>query len=218
MNKIKIVTGYVPIPGHPRDAAEYGKLGEHFLRLRKDVPIHPVYSSVDHCWLYKYVKSRPFPVTHSVSDNPAKNSLEYLCVQHQKFAWLLMAGVLDHSADVYVWMDYGIWHVPGVTVPVVEEFLERVGGDDISIPGCTPPPAVIDETHPCWRFCGGVMVVPKSKLMTLFHAVRANVMTHIALTKNVSWEVNTLARIEKAGALPIHWYQADHDATMFTGY
>jgi hypothetical protein len=221
MARIKIVTGYCPIENHPRSAAEYGKLGEHFLRLRKDVPVHPSYSTVADCWLSNHLKTLPYKVTHSTADNPAKNSLDYLCVQHEKFAWLVMAGVLDHTPDVFVWMDYGIFHVPGVTVPVINMFLAKLLASpptEIIIPGCTPLPEVIDDAHPCWRRSGGVMVVPKSKLMALFHAVRSNVSTHIALTKNLSWEVNTLARIEKSGTLPIRWYYGNHDQTLFTGY
>jgi hypothetical protein len=37
--------------------------------------------------------------------------------------------------------------------------------------------------------------------------------------RNVTWEVNDLARMELAHVgPPMRWYAADHNATMLTGY
>jgi hypothetical protein len=52
----------------------------------------------------------------------------------------------------------------------------------------------------------------------LYKAVKTAALRHIDMTKNVEWEVNTLARVEIAGQVPIRWYQADHNETLFTGY
>jgi hypothetical protein len=41
----------------------------------------------------------------------------------------------------------------------------------------------------------------------------------VALTHIIDWEVNSWARAEFANPhLPIHWYAADHNATMLTNY
>jgi hypothetical protein len=42
-------------------------------------------------------------------------------------------------------------------------------------------------------------------------------LRQIEATKNVEWEVNTLARLEQTGLVPMSWYQADHNQTLFTG-
>lgn len=218
MGTVRVVTGYVPIPLHPRGPAEYGKLGEEmFGELIKDFPVFPFYEKLKDCWLWEMADKMIIPPTHSVADNPAKNSLEYHCVNHQKFDWL--ARMSDHKdvEDTLVWLDYGIGHVPGVTVAVVKEFLNRIKENDLAIPGCwTRDTIVLNDKVPCWRFCGGVMVVPTKQANKLYMAVRKNMRAHLQLTKNVSWEVNTLARIEPQ--LDIRWYQADHNETMFTGY
>ena len=42
----------------------------------------------------------------------------------------------DSFADIFVWIDYGIFHVPGVTVRIIEQFLRRVENEQaIAIPG-----------------------------------------------------------------------------------
>ena len=49
--KIKVVTGFVPIVGHPRTAAEYGALGEKLGELTDEFSVHPFYQKIEDCWL-----------------------------------------------------------------------------------------------------------------------------------------------------------------------
>lgn len=224
MGTVQVVTGYVPIVDHPRTAAEYGQLGQDMFvpLVTAGVNVKRYMEPIELCWLHKYVdrfKEKPTP---SVADNPAKNTLAYHIVQHQKFAWLLKAAIEDPRPDTFVWLDYGVGHVPGVTPDVVWDFLEEVKkdpGDKISIPGCwEKDPDKVDFRYPCWRFCGGVFVAPRQKIHRLYKQVKTAALKHIDLTKNVEWEVNTLARVELANQTPIRWYKADHNETMFTGY
>lgn len=224
MGAVQVVTGYIPIKGHPRTAEEYGKLGEKiFIPLvTAGVNCKRYMEPLESCWLHKYVsraKQQPAP---SVGDNAAKNTLAYHIVQHQKFAWLLKAAIEDPRPDTYVWLDYGIGHVPGVDPVVIGDFLDKVVAstdDVVHIPGCWPKDAEkVHMGYPCWRFCGGVMVVPRRRVHRLYKAVKTAALRHIDLTKNVEWEVNTLARVELANTVPIRWYRADHNETMFTAY
>lgn len=219
MLNLKVVTGYVPIQGHPRSAKEYGELGDQIFGKLGTVPIRPYYERLSDCWLWKYVHSLKEKTTHSIGDNPAKNTLAYHCVQHQKFGWLLKAGLDDHGAhDAYVWIDYGIGHVPGVTPEVILAFLDRVKLDDTAVPGCWEAEnALVNDFFPCWRFCGGVLVVPRWRLMPLYKAAKKAIRAHIDQTKNIWWEVNTMAQMERDG-FKMRWYLADHNQTMFTGY
>ena len=74
--------------------------------------------------------------THSVADNPKKNSLAYHIVQAQKTEWLVCGAMVDPMADVFFWIDYGIFHVPGVTSHIIREFLKRANNEQtIAIPG-----------------------------------------------------------------------------------
>ncbi len=214
----KIVTGFVPIPRHPRSSEEYGKLGEHFKELV--FPIHPFYEDIEDCWLTRYLRKHEIHPNHSEGDNPQKNSLPYHIVQHQKFEWLCKAAMYDRRPDVFIWMDYGIWHVPGVTPKVVREFLHEVKAFDLAIPGCwksgDPRIESVGDDFPNWRFCGGLMVVPRNQLIPLYKRVRQAVAIKLSLKHHITWEVNTLADVEQF--LPIRWYEADHNETMFTEY
>ena len=213
--KLKVVTGYIPIQDHPRSAAEYGALGEQLAALK--APIQPFYGNVTSTWMFTMVQNLPFGPTWSVADNPQKNTLAYHCVQHQKFQWLFDAAKMDPVPDTFIWLDYGICHVPGVNTGVINDFLADVRREDFAIPGCHSRADIRDDV-PCWRFCGGLFVVPREYIGPLKNFVQAMSLLHCSATKNITWEVNTLARVEQTDKLPIRWYQADHNQTMFTNY
>jgi hypothetical protein len=213
--KTRLVTAYVPIPNHPRTAAEYGDLGE----MLGGVPVRKkcFYQRPEDLWLQKYVKSLPFVPRASEGDNPMKNSLLYHAVQHEKTSWLAQAMEEDDDADVFVWVDYGIFRLPGVNNQAIYEFMEKLDDKAIYVPGCWPRPDVVESAYPCWRFCGSVLAVPRNLVTQLDFDCRVAARQHISKTKNVEWEVNTWARVEKKSKLPFHWYKADHDVTLFTG-
>lgn len=210
--KARLVTGYVPIPGHPRSAQEYGELGERL----SGVPVRKkaFYSRVEDTWLHKTISDLPFIPAVSVADNSEKNTLAYHCVNHQKTAWLVQAANEYEDDDVLVWVDYGIFRLPGVTNQAIYEFMEMLDDKAIYAPGCWDK-GVVESVGPCWRFCGSVLAVPRKYVDALDYAVRVAARQHVTRTHNVEWEVNTWARVEAKNKLPFKWYKADHDVSMF---
>lgn len=211
--RARLVTGYVPIPNHTRGPEVYGELGERL----GGVPVRKAafYQRVEDTWLYKFVRSLPTLPRASEHDNPAKNTLAYHCVQHQKTEWLLAAVEKYPDDDVYVWVDYGIFHQPGISNEAIFNFMERVKDDAIYAPGCWDKPAVVESATPCWRFCGSVLAVPRKFVPMLHFACMRTAMKHIRQTNNVEWEINTWARVEKKDKLPWRWYPADHNVSQF---
>jgi hypothetical protein len=212
--RARLVTGYVPLADHPRSAEEYGVLGEKL----GGVPVRKAafYQRVEETWLHRFVKHLQVIPRVSAGDNPQKNTLAYHCVNHQKTEWLLAAVEKYPEDDVYVWVDYGIFHQPGITNEVIYNFMERVQNDAIYAPGCYDKPVAVISAAPCWRFCGSVLAVPKMFVPMLHYACVRTAQQHIRSTNNVEWEINTIARVEKNERLPFHWYRADHNATQFT--
>lgn len=221
MAKVKLITGYCPIPGHPRTAEEYGKLGENFRRITK-VPLKAFYTQMQDLWLQRLAWEAPFTPEVAAGDNAAKNTIAYHAVNHQKTEWLLRGMIEDPGYDAYVWIDYGICHLPDVTPELIEDFALRVGKGDMAIPGCWGKPGHMDDItddYPSWRFCGSMLVVPREHVVALDGAVKMMATRHLQRTHRVSWEVNTWARAEnRFPALPIRWYKADHNASIFNNY
>lgn len=211
--RARLVTGYVPIKGHPRGPEEYGALGEKL----GGVPVRKraFYQQLESTWLWKFIHSSRVIPRVSTADAPAKNTLAYHCVQHQKTEWLLAAMETYPDEDVYVWVDYGIFHQPGICNEAIVKFMSSLDDKAIYAPGCWDKPDVIGRSQPCWRFCGSVLAVPK-KFVPLLHFACVRAATkHIRTTNNVEWEVNTWARVERRERLPWCWYKADHDVSQF---
>jgi hypothetical protein len=215
---ITAVTGYVHIPDHPRSGNEYCDLGHKLSAC--DINLMCTNQEVEECWMFEFLQRRGKKFTYSAADNPKKNSISYHIVQAQKSHWLASAARSMPEADPLVWIDFGIFHVPGVTRPIIESFMKRAQGEQaITIPGCWEKDYVYNDAQPCWRFCGGVMVVPREHVFKFDMNMKEEYLTWMEEKNNLSWEVNTLARLERrVEGAPIWWYKANHDASLFTNY
>ena len=221
MAQVKVVSGFIPIPGFHR-LEKYKELGERLMEAIKpnDALVFDDPSMKwEDTWLAQFVKQIG-NVTHSIGDNPEKNTRAYHSVQHEKFKWLAAAAELDESptTDIYVWIDYGIAHLKDFDPLVLRKYLDRAQDFGVvTMPGCWPKGRNPEPGYPCWRFCGGLIAVPRSLIKSFTRVAMGVAVRQIGATKNVEWEVNTLARLEQTGLVPMSWYQADHNQTLFTG-
>lgn len=219
MGRVAVVTGYAPIPNHPRRETIYHQLASNLNGVH--TALHRMYCRVEETWLWQVVAGLKEPVRHAEGDNPAKNTLAYNCVQHQKTQWMLEAMEKDKQTDIFVWIDYGIFHQPGISLPVIEDFLRKVRGEtEIAIPGAWERDAIVHpvvDEQPCWRFCGSTLICHRRYLSSLHDAIRNEARSAVERGM-ISWEVNTWAKVERSTCLPIRWYKGDHNATQFTGY
>src|SRR6266550_1963326 len=225
MSGVQLVTGYVHIADHPRPHEEYEKLLDKLIEIVPMIenPIYFCQHPIDQCWLFKYLQWSGLEPTHSVADNPKKNTPAYHIVQHQKLAWLCAAAGAKPEKDVFVWVDAGIHSVPGITNEIMATTINAAKDENtIVIPGCwrRDPARLVPDSQVNWRYCGGFFVVPRKYLIDFDTAFRAETIRHLRDTNNLSWEVNTFQRLETHSAirLPIWWYQADHNASLFTNY
>ena len=223
--KTRVVTGYVRVEDSQRPPATYEILGQRLSDALGDHPLAVYYERVGDLWLTKFVEKLPVfkpPLTWAKGDNPLKNTLEYHCINHQKFAWLERACNEDQESDTFIWMDYGIFSQPGMSAEIIRDFLHRVRKNDFAIPGCWPPLLAgdpISDDYPCWRFLGSLLIVPREEMRRLTECVYAMTRLHIRMMKKVTFEVNTLARVEPfLKKSNFRWYEADHNASMFTRY
>ena len=232
--RVRLVTGFVPLAGHPKSTATYLELGARLLALpipkvvwttgeiraqleheRRAGGLDEFRTFDDRFWIHDELEGRSYSVA---SQHPAKDTLAFHAVQHQKTRWLEEAS-REFASDILVWIDFGIFHVPGITERVIADFVGRLRDDFVAIPGCWPRSDRVMLDQPNWRFCGGVVVCP-GLLAPWLHRVCVDTFRGIvALHRKVSWEVNTWAIAEMSGRLPIRQYHAaTHDERMFTAY
>jgi hypothetical protein len=226
-----LVTGYCRLNAGHRGHDRFVELGNRLLGLGlptvafldssadfKVPESTTVYkSSLDDCYLYETTKSAksPFP-------DDGKDTVDYMVVQHQKSAWLHEA--LDATvADVAVWVDLGILHVPGVTEEKILAFwkrLSRASTTRIALPSIwyLSTDSLIDYTQPAWYFAGGVVVMPRPLSLWFADRVETYARRQIGRTGMTTWEVNTWAAVARDNLHRFSPYQANHDGRIFDGY
>jgi hypothetical protein len=219
--KIAVISAYVPLVDNPRPPAEYARRGDMLRDALSDRLAHVFYEDVRALWMTPFIEELTrygHHIHHQVFDNPQKNSIEYHAVNHNKLEWLERAAMNMPEADTFIWLDYGIMGLPGFSKELLTAFLDRVKENDLAIPGCWEK-REINDAYPCWRFCGSLLVVPRQDIFPLNRAFKAVARMYTRTTRNVTFEVNTLARVEWLSVgPPIRWYPGDHNASMLTNY
>lgn len=226
-----LVTGYCRLDAGHRGHDRFVELGNRLFSLGLptvafldepeafDVPdsCQVQSASLSSCYLYdatRHAKS-PYP-------NDGKDTVDYMVVQHQKSQWLYEA--LDATvADVAVWVDLGILHVPGVSERLILEFYQRLSGawtGRIALPSIWPLTidSLVDYTRPAWYFAGGVCVMPRPLALWFSDRVETYARRQIQRSGLTTWEVNTWAAVARDHLHRFAPYPANHDGSLFAGY
>lgn len=233
-NNVKVVTGYIPIPEVINvSEARFRELGAQ-LKAACPCPVKAFdetnEDSIFDTWMWKWIAAQPWQDEVSESD-PSPDPARFLhpeakllsnYVMHQKYEWLALAAMEDPYPETFVWIDYGVLKQINMTPETVTRFIERE--QKTSCAGAVIAPgirATADKPDPAqsWdRFCGSLVIVPRHWVAPLACEMKRDAMKTIGETKQVTIESNTLARVERSGAVPIFWYSAWWGATMFHAY
>lgn len=218
-SKTLIATGYVPLyMGEHRTHVECLDLAPRLLSMPLDFEVFEW--TLDQCWLYDFVQRLPFKVSVSDTDHPWHKRLAMHCVIHQATEWMAMAAKQDTEHDVFMFLDYTIFKFAPVTEDILLRFVERTQYEQgIAAPGEWPIQTNHDDQVPNWRFGGTHIIAHRRWVERLDQAVKEEAARHILETGNVSWQINTWARVEqRCTDLPIRQYYAPFDERLFESY
>jgi len=208
------VTGYIRLDLPNRSHDEYRHLGERLVGAATDAghEVRQYGGGVDSCWHWHLSVGAELPI-----GNPCKDTRAFHAVQHQKTAWVVEAAN-ETNADIMVWMDYGLLHVPGVTADMVPAFLERAAAsaprDRVGMASIWGPPRHIpDWRHVGWWCAGGVFTVPRS-MAFCWHDAVVDRATAMRAAGHVTWEVNTWATAWARWNHVVRPWMCDHNETI----
>ena len=145
--------------------------------------------------------------------NAEKDTKEYMILICAKTEFIERAKSIVDSQH-YVWIDAGISKVvssPDIITNAIQR-LEQPLLDTILIPGCWSK-SVRDYNRITWRFCGGLIVIPKQHVTSFYTHVLNAVKECAADHELAIWEVTIWALIEHL--LPIQWELGDHNDAIF---
>jgi hypothetical protein len=231
-----IITGYIPLCNNYRSNDEYIRIGQQFLNcglpiiafiedsvnieLGKQVIKYS--SNLNSCWLTPYCNNKKLPPT----DNPTKDTAQYHSIQFQKTKWISQASKL-HDSQLYIWIDFGILHVPGVTIDIIKEFYKNVCLSDYngklnkitmaSIWKLTKN-SIIDFLKPNWYLAGGTFIVPRNLTDWFSDEVEKQAISYINKSGYLTWEINIWAQVIQSNSELFQVWYCDHNNTMFSNF
>lgn len=224
-----IVTGYVRLDSEHRGHERYTALGQQLVDvglptvayldpaavMRSRPGLLRLHAALDRCWYWQASDGAWLP-----DGTAGKDTRAFLSVQHQKTAWL--ADAVDYSdAEVLLWIDFGIFHVPGITADGIRRLAERAGErcrDRVGMASIWGPPfAPVPPERVAWHCAGGVLAVPRNMASWLDMAVRIEAQRQIEAGQ-ATWEVNTWANVWRLHPDWFDHWHCDHNGTLLAGY
>jgi hypothetical protein len=230
------VTGYIPLHNNYRKNEEYIYLGNQLLncglpfisfiddsvniKLNKDEIRYS--TNLDSCWLTPISINKKLPPT----DNPSKDTIQYHSIQFQKTKWILEASKL-YNSNLYIWIDFGILHVPGVTIDIIKEYYKNIclldyfeKIDKITMASIwrLTKNSFIDFLKPNWYLAGGTFIIPKYLTNWFSGEIERQTISYINKTNLLTWEINIWAQTVLDNPELFQCWYCDHNTSMFSNF
>jgi hypothetical protein len=166
-----------------------------------------------------YSKLTDFSVN---TDNPSKDTIEYMFVQCNKTEWIREAIHKNpFNSEQFIWLDFGIYHV----INNDDDFYyglyklnTKVYGN-IRIPLGSPD---FDNKNifknVIWFFLGGIFGGHKDTLLQFADIMKNKCVTIMENNQTIIWEVNIWYLIHVEYPDLFVGYHADHNLSMLTNY
>lgn len=147
-------------------------------------------------------------------------------IQHWRTQAAMNLLAEDPTLDVIVWLDYGVmkqgaWRNNPVTEDHIRLFLQRIEKhgpfNNIPFPGIEARKPVSD-TGDNWRFVGSTHIWPTRYLPAIHRSYVFECRRFIRRTGTVPLDLAIWPAVEANSGLPFQFYQAEYDASQFTGF
>jgi hypothetical protein len=221
-------------------AERVAEIWERLHQLAAVLPFHIVCSATDAhkvpagstAHIVEFADLEAFKILSKTSGLPrvrsdSKDTKEFMILMNAKTEFIKRVKESGVTADHFLWIDAGIGKIfrdPVTSYNRLATILARRGAlpsDAIVVPGCWERGAgevtAFDAllTRVSWRFCGGVVVVPRG-LVDLFHYHILAACEEIRVRSGLAiWEVNVWDYLESTGRMAFQWKKGDHNERLF---
>ena len=227
MNKVRVVSAFVPLEVRHMKVHQYMELGDQMFQAarRAGAETSFIQHELSLCWAHDICKGRK-PATETPPDrydSPEAHVASHI-VQHNRTEWAkaAMSGTAD---DVVIWLDLGVMkqgkHTGKlITSDDVSWFVEAVQMypcGDIPFPGITGKDPWLPHGNN-WRFCGSTHVWPRKWLDSIDRSYKHALRNFIQAYDCVPLDLAIWPMVERTSGLPFRWYQAEYDNTQLRNF
>ena len=154
------------------------------------------------------------------TNNPKKDTIEYMFIQCNKTEWIKEAIELNHfNTEQYIWVDFGIYHMINDT-DIFQKYMQMAADktyENVRIASCWNPmncTTINLYENITWYFAGSVFGGNKDKLLLFADLMRKKCMQIICEKNTLMWEVNIWYFIYKENLQLFDCYNADHNPSI----
>jgi hypothetical protein len=181
-----------------------------------------IFTNKEQLYLYKYTENYLTNFNKLFSDNPSKDTIEYMYVQCSKTEWIkTVIEQNPYNTDQFVWMDFGIYHIMNndeeLFILIIND-LNNKSYKNIRIASSSCYNIETIYTHIQWFFLGGIFGGNKDKLIQFADLMKEKCIDIITNGKTIIWEVNIWFLIFLENHELFDRYIADHNASMLMWY
>ena len=181
-----------------------------------------IFTRKENLYLYEYNETEFINFNKLSTDNPSKDTLEYMFVQCRKTEWIREAiekNVYNNSQ--FIWIDFGIYHIINddelFNNAICE--LNNKTYENIRISSGTTSSNIENiYTHIQWSFLGGVFGGKSDKLFQFANLMKTKCNDIIKNKKTIMWEVNIWYLIYLDNPDLFDKYFANHNSSILSKY
>ena len=190
-------------------------------------------------YLYNYIdKITNFNI---ITDNPNKDTIEYMFLQCHKTEWVKMAiQLITHIKNEhivlnltdnlqFIWIDFGIYHIFNNNNELFQNSFENVSvikydsikSNKVRIASCVNPMEPYHSNiyrHIAWYFAGGVFGGSSETLLQFADLMKTECINIINERKHLMWEVNIWYLIYLKHTEFFDPYFCGHDFSIIENY
>ena len=169
--------------------------------------------------LYLYEYYNDITKFNIITDNPNKDTIEYMFVQCNKTEWVRDAIQKNFfNTDQFVWIDFGIYHVIN-NEQKFEEYIHNLSIKSFeNIRFASGFNNNSKYTKINWFFLGGIFGGDKNSLIKFADLIKSKCIQVIKETHTIPWEVNIWYLVYLENSELFSEYKADHNFSMLSNY
>jgi hypothetical protein len=181
-----------------------------------------IFINKENIYLYKYTADDLINFNMLQTDNPSKDTIEYMYVQCSKTELVRLAIELNiFNTNQFIWVDFGIYHIMNNDEELFIHLITNLNNksyENIRIASGTCYNLEQFYTKIQWFFLGGIFGGHKDKLLEFADLMKQKCIDIMTNEKTIIWEVNIWFLIFLENQELFDRYIANHNPSMLAFY
>ena len=180
-----------------------------------------IFTSKEKLYLYKYNFSELINFNKLSTDNPSKDTIEYMFIQNNKTEWIREAINNNlYNSSQFIWIDFGIYHMINDEELFNKYIYEIINKSykNIRIASSNFNIASSIYTNIHWLFLGSIFGGNSKKLLEFADLTKQKCIETIEKEKTIMWEINIWYLIYLENCELFDPYIANHNKSILIEY